>query len=135
MGQSLQIPHTWAQSLKWVGIWKLKGVIVFYRSWRYLRTAGKRVDWRKPRNEAPRDCWPSIVAGKRIKSRVTWRVWKKTKRHIGVLVSKLKERGHLEDLWVDGNNLKLDLKETDVTAWTGLIWPNKEVGGGLLWTR
>jgi hypothetical protein len=34
----------------------------------------------------------------------------------------LKARDHLEDLGVDGDNIKMDFQEVIMVAWTGLIW-------------
>ena len=34
----------------------------------------------------------------------------------------LRERDHLEDLGVCGDNIKMDLQESVGKTWTGLIW-------------
>jgi len=46
----------------------------------------------------------------------------------------LKESDHLEDLGLDGEIIKIDVKQ-DGMAWTGLIWLRTGTGGGLLWTH
>ena len=47
-----------------------------------------------------------------------------------VLMGYLKERGHLEDLVVDGRILlKCIFKKRDGKAWTGLIWRRISTGG------
>jgi hypothetical protein len=42
--------------------------------------------------------------------------------HIGFLWGDLRERDHLEDLGVGGDNIKIDLQESGGKTWTGLIW-------------
>jgi hypothetical protein len=50
-----------------------------------------------------------------------------------VLVGKLRERDHLEELGVDERmRLKLIFKTWDGWVWTGLIWLTVKTGGGLL---
>jgi hypothetical protein len=38
-----------------------------------------------------------------------------------ILVVRPEERDHLEDIGVDGNNIKMDLPEVGREPWTGLI--------------
>jgi len=47
----------------------------------------------------------------------------------------MKERGHLEDLDVDGKNIKMDPQEVWYWAWTGLIWLRTGTGDGCLWMQ
>jgi hypothetical protein len=47
----------------------------------------------------------------------------------------LRERGHLEDLGVDGKILNWIFNKWDVEAWNGLLWLRIGTGGGVLWTR
>jgi hypothetical protein len=44
----------------------------------------------------------------------------------------LRERDHLGSLGVDGDNIKMDLKEVGLEAWNGLVWLRIRTGGGLL---
>jgi len=44
----------------------------------------------------------------------------------------LRERDHLESLGVDGDNIKMDLQEVGLGAWSGLVWLRIGTGGGLL---
>jgi hypothetical protein len=53
--------------------------------------------------------------------------------HIGFWWGNLRERGHLENLGIDGRIiLKWIFRRWDVGAWTGLIWLRTGTGGGLL---
>jgi len=48
----------------------------------------------------------------------------------------LNERGHLEDIRLDGRIiLKYILKKCCGMAWTGFIWPRTGASGGILWTQ
>jgi hypothetical protein len=40
-----------------------------------------------------------------------WRLWRKGKVYTGFWWGHLRERDHLEDLGVDGGNIKIDLQE------------------------
>jgi hypothetical protein len=51
-----------------------------------------------------------------------WRVWETEEVHIGFLWGDLRERDHLEDMGVSGDNIKMDLQESGGKTWTGLIW-------------
>jgi hypothetical protein len=49
-----------------------------------------------------------------------WHVWEKGEVHTGFWWGDLTERGHLEDLGVDGNvMLNMDLQEV---GWGGMDW-------------
>ena len=50
--------------------------------------------------------------------------------HTGFWWGNLRERDHLEDPSVDGDNIKKDLQEVCWGAWSGLIWLRIETGGG-----
>jgi hypothetical protein len=50
-----------------------------------------------------------------------------------ILVEKPEEKGHLEDLCIDGRViLKRILKKLDEQAWTGFIWLGRGTGRRLL---
>ena len=54
--------------------------------------------------------------------RHVWHVWGKRDMHTGFWWGESRERGHLEDLCVDGNViLKWIFKKLDGEAWTGLV--------------
>jgi len=42
----------------------------------------------------------------------------------------LRERDHLEDPSVDGDNIKMDIQEVDEGLWTGSSWLRIGRGGG-----
>jgi len=49
-----------------------------------------------------------------------------------VLVGNLRERNHLEEPGVDGDNIKMALQEVECGAWTASSWLRIGTGGGLL---
>ena len=59
-------------------------------------------------------------------------MWCRGELYIGILWGKLRERDHLEDQIKMGYITKIDLQEINGRAWTGLIWPGRGIGGGLL---
>jgi hypothetical protein len=73
--------------------------------------------------------------GNNIKNKLKWakRVARMNeKRNVwNVLVGKLKERDHLEDLGVDWKNINVDLKRSRRMC-TGLIWFIIKTSGGML---
>jgi hypothetical protein len=57
----------------------------------------------------------------------------KRKVHIWFWLGNLRERGHWEDLGVDGRTvLEWVLHKSGGRAWNGLIWLRMGTGGGLL---
>jgi hypothetical protein len=44
----------------------------------------------------------------------------------------LRGRDHSEDQGVDGDNIKIDLKEIEFGMWIGFVWIRLGTGGGLL---
>jgi hypothetical protein len=59
-----------------------------------------------------------------------WHVWETREVHTRFWWGDLRERGHLEDLGLDGRIiLKYILKKWDGKTWTGLIWLRIRTGG------
>jgi hypothetical protein len=52
--------------------------------------------------------------------------------HTGCWLGDLREREHLKDPGLDGDNIKMDLQAVGCGAWTGLMWLKIGTGGGLL---
>jgi len=50
-----------------------------------------------------------------------WRVWGRREVIAEYWWGNVKERGHLEDVWVDGRILKYILKKQDRVSWTEFI--------------
>jgi hypothetical protein len=48
-----------------------------------------------------------------------YHVWGREEVHTGFWWGNLKERGHVENLDVDGDNIKIDLQEV---GWEGMDW-------------
>jgi len=49
-----------------------------------------------------------------------------------VLGGNLRERDHLEDRGIDGDNIKMDLQEVGCVVWAGSSWLRIGTGGGHL---
>jgi hypothetical protein len=49
-------------------------------------------------------------------------VWWRNGVRTGLWWRNLKERGHLEDLGIYWDNIKVNFKEIVIEAWIGLIW-------------
>ena len=64
-----------------------------------------------------------------------WHVWRRWERHTGFWWGNLEERGHFEDVGVDGMIiLTWILKKYDEMSWNGLIWLRTEKSGKQLWS-
>jgi hypothetical protein len=50
-----------------------------------------------------------------------WFMWGTEELHVGLWLGDLMERDHLEDLGVDGDNIKMNLQEMQ---WRGMNWVN-----------
>jgi hypothetical protein len=94
--------------------------------------------WRRLRNEELYDLYSSPSIIRVIKSRrIRWvghvaRI-RRGIVHTGIWWGNLVERGHFEDLRVDGRiSLKWIFKKWDAEVWTGLIWLRIGTDGGRL---
>jgi len=59
-------------------------------------------------------------------------LWRERRGAYRVLMGNLKERGHLEDLGVDGRVILILIFRKWDGVWTGLIWLRLGTGCGLL---
>ena len=57
-----------------------------------------------------------------------WYMWGTREVNVGLWLGDLMERDHLEDLGVDGDNIKMNLQEVRWKGMNGLLWLRIETG-------